>query len=98
MYAIHYNPEYFPDPERYDPYRFMDPETSKHLPLLTFGDGPRNCIGMRFAYIEIKLCLASIIRDFEFVKAPTTPKELKIQKVGVATSLPFELSINKRQK
>lgn len=46
-YAIHYNPEYFPEPDKYDPERFEDKSkiNNRGLFYIPFGDGPRNCIG-----------------------------------------------------
>lgn len=47
MLGMHYNPEYFPDPERYDPERFTE-ENKRDRPscvYFPFGEGPRVCIG-----------------------------------------------------
>ncbi|XP_057322620.1 cytochrome P450 9e2-like [Microplitis mediator] len=57
VWAIHRDPQYFPDPEKFIPERFIgdakdDLNTSAYLP---FGVGPRMCIGNRFALLEIKV-------------------------------------------
>jgi len=36
-----------------------------------FGQGPRGCIGMRFALLEAKIALAAIVREFEFSVSTT---------------------------
>ncbi|XP_026681203.1 probable cytochrome P450 6a13 isoform X1 [Diaphorina citri] len=67
-FAIHYDPEYYPDPEKFDPERFSPEniESRPHYTYLPFGDGPRNCIGMRFGTIQFKIGLAQLISNFEF--------------------------------
>ena len=53
-------------------YRFTPEEKAKLHPLahMPFGWGPRNCLGMRFALLEIKFALISILRKYKFVRAP----------------------------
>jgi len=47
IYAIHHDPCYYPEPDRFDPERFSDEAKSSrpHFTFLPFGEGPRNCIG-----------------------------------------------------
>lgn len=50
IYGIHHDPQYYPDPETFDPDRFSDENKYKILPgtYLPFGLGPRGCIGKYF--------------------------------------------------
>ena len=54
--------------------RFTPEEKAKRHSLahMPFGWGPRNCIGMRFALLEAKLALISVLRKYKFVRAPET--------------------------
>ena len=41
--------------------------------------GPRNCVGMKFALLEIKLALVKLLSKFDVVKSENTPDLLKIE-------------------
>ncbi|KAH6935455.1 hypothetical protein HPB50_006019 [Hyalomma asiaticum] len=73
-YAMHHDPSFFPDPERFDPDRFSDENvgTIRQYSYLPFGAGPRNCVGMRFALLSVKLCLLHSLRCVEFVSTTKT--------------------------
>jgi cytochrome P450 len=71
-YTLHRREEYFPEPEKFDPDRFM-PEREKQLPryaFLPFGAGPRICIGLYFAMMEGHLLLATIAQRVSFSLVP----------------------------
>nr|QKW93607.1 hypothetical protein [Cystobacter sp.] len=66
-YCIHRNPEYFPDPERFQPERF-EPEHEKSRPkqsYLPFGSGPHTCIGSHFAMMETQLIMATMLQQLD---------------------------------
>ncbi|XP_024941102.1 cytochrome P450 6k1 isoform X2 [Cephus cinctus] len=66
IYAIHRDPKYYPDPERFDPERFND-EVKRERPahtFLPFGGGPRFCLGARFAEMQVKVGLIKVIENF----------------------------------
>lgn len=74
IYALHHDPEAWPDPEVYDPERFRGPakDTRHPFQFLPFGAGPRNCIGMKYVMMEMKVALVRILRKFKFVRSPET--------------------------
>ncbi|XP_046410176.1 cytochrome P450 6j1-like isoform X2 [Neodiprion fabricii] len=67
VWDIHQNPEYYPKPEVFDPERFTDDMRQARHPMtyLPFGDGPRNCIGARFAVYQTKLGLIKVLSNFK---------------------------------
>ena len=75
IYAIHYDPQYYPEPEKFDPERFTPEARASRDPLtyLPFGYGPRNCIGMRLAEFEIRVVTATLLRKYRFAHAEKSP-------------------------
>ena len=75
------DPDVWEDPEKFDPERFRGPvkDTRHAFQFLPFGAGPRNCIGMRFALMEVKMALVKILMKFKFVASPETQVPLKIR-------------------
>ncbi|KAF5288529.1 hypothetical protein FQA39_LY15397 [Lamprigera yunnana] len=77
--ALHHDDQYFPNPKKFDPERFNSENKSNinQFAYLPFGSGPRNCIGSRFALLEIKMIIVEILRRFEIV--PNAKTEIPIK-------------------
>jgi cytochrome P450 len=79
LYASHRLPQYWPEPERFDPERFSAAHsaTRHRFAYLPFAAGHRNCIGALLAVIEAKLIIAQIARRFKLRlvrRAPVAPR------------------------
>ena len=68
QFTIHRDARFWADPMAFDPDRWRE-ERSDDRPeyaYFPFGGGPRHCIGMRFARLEMRLVLAALLRQFDF--------------------------------
>ncbi|XP_050303567.1 probable cytochrome P450 6a23 [Anthonomus grandis grandis] len=78
--GIHMDPEYYPEPTKFDPERFS--EEAKALrpgcTWLPFGEGPRSCIGSRFGLLESKIAVATIIHNFYISLSDSTKLPLEM--------------------
>lgn len=65
-YTIHHHPDYWPDPDRFDPDRFApgQAEQRPRFAYIPFGGGPRRCIGDRLAQLEMQLITAMVTQRF----------------------------------
>ncbi|XP_058805367.1 cytochrome P450 6k1-like [Phymastichus coffea] len=78
--GLHRDEKYWPNPEVFDPDRFS-PENQIHInkyAYLPFGEGPRMCVGMRFALMLIKQTTATLITKFAVEHSPKTKVPLEI--------------------
>ncbi|XP_041980806.1 cytochrome P450 6k1-like [Aricia agestis] len=92
------DPQYYDDPYTFDPERFSA-ENEKNIPAYTympFGDGPRVCIGKRFAMIAMKNAMAAIILNYRVESCPGSPKPMdaEIEKRGLFLMPGEDLKVN----
>ncbi len=71
-YVVHHHPDFWVEPERFDPDRFSESQSSgRHrYAWHPFGVGPRKCIGTAFALMESQIVLAMILQRFKLGLVP----------------------------
>ena len=63
----HFNPKYFPEPEKFSPERWLDKSQSLDpYAYIPFSAGARNCIGQHLSIIETKIIMSEFLKRFEF--------------------------------
>lgn len=76
QWAVHRDPAWWDDPEAFRPNRFAGSADRPEYAYFPFGGGPRHCIGMRFARMEMKTILATILSEYTFELASNPDPEL----------------------
>ena len=71
LLQMHSDSNVYPDPERFDPQRFLDEKPSTYS-WIPFGGGTRRCVGAAFANMELDVVLRTVLRQFtiQTTKAP----------------------------
>nr|XP_031841413.1 cytochrome P450 6k1-like [Nomia melanderi] len=113
MTGMHYDPEYFPEPEKFDPMRFSD-EVKKTRPAYTyfpFGEGPHICIGtiiyyrtimysvsgLRLGLMQSKLGLIQILSKYEVSPCKETTIPLALNPKAIFTTSLDDIPLHVRK-
>ncbi|KAK7789228.1 hypothetical protein R5R35_007053 [Gryllus longicercus] len=86
--GLQMDPAYFPHPHKFDPERFSEENkaTRPRFAYLPFGEGPRNCIGMRFGQLQTKLGLAVLLHSYRFTPCDQTLRQVRFEPKAVFTA------------
>ena len=75
------DPEIFPNPTEFNPENFSKDNRAERNPysFMAFSLGPRNCLGMRFAMYEMKVCISSLVSRFRFFPCEKTTQPCNLK-------------------
>nr|AAI09441.1 Cytochrome P450, family 3, subfamily A, polypeptide 65 [Danio rerio] len=99
-YALHRDPDYWSEPESFKPERFTkgNKESIDPYMYMPFGLGPRNCIGMRFAQVTMKLAIVEILQRFDVSVCDETQVPLELGFNGLLSPKdPIKLKLQPRK-
>jgi cytochrome P450 len=70
--AVHMEEEHWPDPHRFDPLRFTSEAVAKRhkYAWVPFGGGAHMCLGLHFAYMQVKILMAHLLSRYRFEIEP----------------------------
>ncbi|TKY60765.1 Beta-amyrin 28-oxidase [Spatholobus suberectus] len=88
--ATHKNPEYFPEPEKFDPTRF-EGEGPAPYTFVPFGGGPRMCPGKEYARLEILVFMHNVVKRYKWEKLIPDEKIIVDPLPMPAKNLPIRL-------
>ena len=81
IYQIHRDPMIWgPEPGKFNPDHFLPERVAERHPYayLPFSGGPRNCIGIRYAWLSMKIMIAHLVRNYRF-KTPLVMEDLVLK-------------------
>ncbi|XP_032690154.1 cytochrome P450 4g15-like isoform X2 [Odontomachus brunneus] len=98
---LHRNEKYWPKALTFDPDRFLPENIANIHPCsyIPFSNGPRNCIGAKYAMISMKILIATLLRTYIL----KVDKEVKIEEIKLMANLlltpviPLKVRIEKRK-
>jgi cytochrome P450 len=98
-WIVHRDPAAWPDPDRFDPGRFLDADGARRRDVsaipayLPFGAGPRLCIGRDMALLEGVLVLASLVAHVDLEPVGPAPRAVPLVTIRPAGGLPMRVRV-----
>jgi sterol 14-demethylase len=93
-------PEDFPDPDRFDPGRYLDPrqeDLTNRWTWIPFGAGRHRCVGNAFALMQLKAIFSVVLREFEFeLSQPSESYQDDTSKMVIQLERPCQVRYRRR--
>lgn len=92
-YVTHRNPDYWDDPESFNPQRFIGEEFKKihKYAYLPFGGGPRLCVGYHLAFVEMAVLMSILLQRFKLTLGDYTPIVMVHSTLTEANGMPMTI-------
>ncbi|XP_069680199.1 cytochrome P450 4C1-like isoform X2 [Periplaneta americana] len=97
--AIHMNPNNFPNPSKFDPDNFLPERVMKRHPFayIAFSAGSRNCIGQKFAMLELKGMLSYVLRNYKVISLDKREDVRMLNTLVLKSNTGIRISIIRRK-
>ena len=89
--AVMQAPAYFSHPYEFNPDNFKEKNNS--YAFLAFGLGPRNCIGSRLAFLQVKMALIHLISNYIIEPGKEFPKHINIDNLSLTAKIKGDVMI-----